>query len=61
MREHDGERAHQARHYKLLFSWKYRSLLGYKGLSREFFRLINPRLLKKLARRTGRMRRAECG
>tara|TARA_R110001599_G_scaffold266200_1_gene466930 strand:+ start:7754 stop:8530 length:777 start_codon:yes stop_codon:yes gene_type:complete len=60
MRQHDGVRAHQARHYKLLFSWKYRNLLGYKGLSRELFRLLNPRLLKKLSRKTGGIRRAEC-
>ncbi|WP_321326673.1 glycosyltransferase family 2 protein [uncultured Parasphingorhabdus sp.] len=60
MRQHDGVRAHQARRYKLLFSWKYRHLLGYRGLSRELFRLLNPRLLKKMSRKTGRIRRAEC-
>jgi glycosyltransferase involved in cell wall biosynthesis len=57
MRNHDGARASQARHYKLLFSWKYRSLLGYRGLFRELFRLLNPRLLKRVARNANWVRR----
>tara|TARA_R110001606_G_scaffold327262_1_gene474104 strand:+ start:25463 stop:26227 length:765 start_codon:yes stop_codon:yes gene_type:complete len=60
MRDHGGVRASQARHYKLLFSWKYRSLIGYRGLFGELFRLLNPRLLKRLARKANRIRRARC-
>lgn len=60
MRGHDRTRAHKARQYKLLFSWKYLYLLGYKVLLRNLLRLFSPQLLKKLSRKTGGMRRAEC-
>jgi GT2 family glycosyltransferase len=60
MRDLDGIRASQDRHYKLLFSRKFRSLIGYRGLFGELFRFLNPRLRKKLAHNADRVRRTQC-
>ena len=48
MRSHDGARARQARLHKILFSWKYRRLLGLGGLIAEIVSLVRPRLGEKL-------------
>lgn len=48
VRTHDGVRARQAVWRKLFFSWKYRRLLGFRGILRDIYKISKKQSISRL-------------